>query len=151
MKFFLFLLAFAFSVSTNAQNEEPVDWSFSAKKINATTYEIHMTANIEKDWHIYSQTTPDGGPVATAISFNKNPLVKLSGKAREVGKLEQHFEELFDVQVKQFSNQVDFVQTITVKPGIKTVIAGSDGIYMACTERNCLPPRTQKFSLQISK
>ena len=150
MKFLFSLIAFAFSVSTHAQNENPVDWSFSAKKINATTYEIHMTASIEKDWHIYSQTTPDGGPVATAITFNKNPLVKFSGKVKEVGKLEQHYEELFEVQVKQFSSQVDFVQTVTVKPGIKTVIAGSVE-YMACTERNCLPPRTQKFSLPISK
>jgi hypothetical protein len=150
MKIFTFLLAIAVSISSFAQTEDPVAWQFSAKKINPTTYEIHLTALIDDSWHIYSQTTPDGGPVATSVIFNKNPLVKPSGKTRELGRLEQHFEELFGVQVKQFSNKVDFVQTVTVKPGIKTLVSGTVE-YMACNDRECLPPKTKKFSVQIEK
>lgn len=150
MKTFFLLLTMTLAFSAGAQNADPVDWSFSAKKINATTYEVHLTAIIDEGWHIYSQTTPDGGPVPTTIIFNKNPLVKATGKVKEAGRLEQHFEEIFDVQVKQFSNKVDFIQTVTVKPGIKTVIAGSVE-YMACHDTECLPPKTKKFSISISK
>src|SRR5258706_15750219 len=107
-----FLLAFVLSsivAVSFAQIENPVQWNFSAKKINATTYEIHLTAKVESDWHIYSQTTPEGGPIPTSISFNRNPLLSFDGATKESGKLEQHFEELFGVEVKQFSNKVDFI------------------------------------------
>src|SRR5258706_7759981 len=121
MKKFLFVFILSSIVADCfAQSDNPVKWDFSAKKINATTYEVHLTAKIEDEWHIYSQTTPDGGPVATSISFNKNPLLSFDGSAKESGKLEQHFEELFGVQVKQFSNKVDFIQIVKLKNNVKT-------------------------------
>src|SRR5258706_15344138 len=110
----LFSLCILFSIATIgfSQVQDPVAWSFSVKKINATTYEVHLTAKIEDEWHIYSQTTPEGGPVPTEIVFNKNPLLSLDGGVKESGKMEQHFEKLFGVDEKQFSNKVDFVQVI---------------------------------------
>ena len=137
----------AFSL-VNGQVRNPVEWSFSAKKINATTYEIHMTAQIENGWHTYSQTTPEGGPVPTSISFVKNPLVSLSGPAKEVGKLEKHHEKIFGVIVKQFSDRVDFVQTVTLKSAAKTAIKGSVE-YMVCNDHECLPPSTENFSIEL--
>ena len=131
-----------------AQIENPVRWSFSSKKINATTYEVHLAATIEDGWHIYSQTTPDGGPIPTAVSFSKNPLVTLNGNVKEVGKLEKRFEELFGVEVKQFSDKVDFVRTVQIKAGVKTTINGSVE-FMACNESECTPPKTQKFSIAL--
>src|SRR5579875_1559752 len=89
--------------AVHAQVKDPVRWSFFSKKINASTYEVHLTATIESGWHTYSQTTPEGGPVPTSISFTKNPLLTLEGKTKEIGKLEQHNEPLFGVDVKQFS------------------------------------------------
>ena len=72
-----------FSASCFAQIKDPVKWSFSAKKIDATTFEVHMTASIEDGWHIYSQTTPDGGPIPTTIEYTKNPqVIKLKGKVK---------------------------------------------------------------------
>jgi len=75
--------------------KSPVSWTATSKKIGDKTYEIHLTANIQNAWHIYSQTTPEGGPVPTSISFTKNPLVINQGVTKEVGKLEQHNEPLF--------------------------------------------------------
>jgi len=98
-----------------AQILDPVSWTATSKKINDKTYEIHLTANIQNGWHTYSQTTPDGGPIATSLSFTKNPLLTMEGSAKEVGKLEKHFEPLFGVDVKQFSNKVDFVQLVKLK------------------------------------
>lgn len=132
----------------NAQVQDPVKWNYKLKKVNATTYEVHVTATIDKGWHIYSQTTPDGGPVPTTIKFAKNPLVTLAGKAKEVGKLEQRHEELFGVDVKQFSNSVSFVQVIKVKAAVKTSVIGTVE-FMVCNDTQCLPPTTNKFSLSI--
>lgn len=146
--FFLFVFATLFTTAAMAQVENPVQWNYSAKKINATTYELHLTASIEDGWHIYSQTTPDGGPVPTTINFTKNPLVTVNGKPKEVGKMEQRFEELFGVDVKQFSKKVDFVQTIVVKGKVKTSLNGTVE-FMVCNDRQCLPPSTQKFSIAL--
>jgi hypothetical protein len=131
-----------------AQVKNPVKWTFTAKKINATSYEVHLTAMLDNGWHLYSQTTPDGGPVPTSIAFTKNPLLTIEGTAKEVGKLEQHFEALFGVVVKQFSNRVDFVQTVKRKAGVKTTLNGTIE-FMTCNDHECLPPSTQKFSLEL--
>ena len=55
---------------------------------------------MDHGWHIYSQTTPEGGPVPTTIEFTKNPLVNLQGTAKETGKMEQRHEELFRSRCK---------------------------------------------------
>ena len=141
-----FLLLFSNFLFAQIQN--PVHWSYSAKKINATIYEVHLTANIEGRWHLYSQTTPAGGPVATTITFTKNPLLTMDGKIKEVGKLQQKHEPLFGVDVKQFSDKVDFVQIVKLKTPVKTNVAGSIE-FMVCDDKQCLPPSTQKFSILL--
>lgn len=132
----------------HAQVKDPVQWSFTTKKINAKTVELHLTATIEKGWHIYSQTTPEGGPVPTTVTLVTNPVLQLTGKIKESGKLEQHHEKLFGVDVKQFSGKVTFVLTVTKKTAVKTTIAGVVE-FMACNDHECLPPKKQQFSLKV--
>ena len=131
-----------------SQVKDPVKWAFTSKKINETTFEISLTATIDPAWHIYSQTTPEGGPSATVISFTKNPLLQFEGPVNEVGKLEQKHEELFGVDVKQFSNKVTFVQTVKLKAKAKTAVTGTID-FMTCNNRECLPPATHKFSVAL--
>ncbi|MFL5772621.1 MAG: protein-disulfide reductase DsbD domain-containing protein [Flavisolibacter sp.] len=148
MKLFVLLLTCTISINCLAQTDDPVKWEFSSKKINPNTFEIHLKAKVEDEWHIYSQTTPDGGPVATNITFTKNPLLTLKGDVREVGKLEQHFEKLFGVEVKQFSEKVEFIQTVIIKPGIKTSILGTVQ-YMTCNDEQCMPPKKVNFTIAL--
>jgi hypothetical protein len=148
-KCFLFLTAvFLVSMSGFAQVKDPIQWTFSAKKINATTYEVHLLAKIESGWHIYSQSTPDGGPIPTTIEFTKNPLITFDTKPKEIGKLEQHHEELFGVDVKQFSHMVDFVQTVKLKGKANTSVNGTVE-FMTCNDNECLPPKTVRFSIAL--
>lgn len=135
--------------TASAQIKEPISWSFTANKVNDVTYELHLTASVDRGWHIYSQTTPDGGPVATKIEFAKNPLATLNGAAKEEGKLEQKHEALFGVDVKQFSNKIDFVQVVKLKAKVKTNITGTVK-FMSCNDHECLPPKTQKFSIALN-
>lgn len=145
----LFLVLMTVPVVAYNQVQKPVKWSYAAKKLSDGKFEIHMTASIEKGWHLYSQTTPEGGPVPTSFTFTKNPLVTLSGNVKEVGKLETHFEKLFDVNVKQYSDKVDFVQVVTVKGNVKTNLSGKVE-YMLCDDKQCLPPATQQFSISLN-
>jgi thiol:disulfide interchange protein DsbD len=94
-KFTLFLFSVLIAAATMAQGTNPVSWSFNSKKISENVYEIQMTATIDQGWHLYSQQQPDDAIAQpTSFSFNKNPLISLDGKVKEVGKLEKHKDEL---------------------------------------------------------
>ncbi len=151
MKKIFFLLFLIFStVMLQAQILNPVSWAITSKKIKDKTYEVNLTATINNGWHIYSQSTPEGGPIPTSISFTKNPLFDLDGKTKESGKLEQRHEEIFGVDVKQFSNKVDFIQVIKLKSPVKTS-ANIVVEYMVCNDKQCLPPTSKKFSIALNK
>lgn len=146
MRSLLFLLLLCFSATAYAQ--DPVSWNFSSKKINNDTYEIHMTAALSDPWHIYSQSSPEGGSLPTSITFAKNPLLTLDGKVKENGQMKSHFEKVFDVTVKYYENNVNFVQTVKLKTKAKTKISGSI-VYMVCTASECKPEATENFTLAL--
>lgn len=148
MKQLFLAVALFFSVGAFAQAKNPAKFTFEAVKKTADTYEIVITANVESPWHIYSQNTPKGGPVPTKITFKANPLVKLNGAAKEVGKMENVKDKTFGVNVMYYSNKVQFVQTVKVKAGTKTNISGTIE-YMVCDDEMCLPPKKVPFEVKL--
>ena len=136
------------TVSAAAQIQDPVDWSYSVKKVSADTYTFTATANIEGDWHIYSQTTGKGGPVPTKINFNKNPLITVVGTTKETGQVKQVYDELFKTTVRFIGETAAYTQTIKVRGGVKTNISGFVA-YMVCDDRQCLPPSKKTFDLKL--
>ncbi len=133
-----------------SQMADPVKWNYSAKKIGDKTYELHLTASIQTNWHLYSQQQPDDAIInPTTIRFNKNPLVTLDGKIREVGKMELFKDEKLKLSANQYSGKVDFVQVLKLKTGAKTNITGSVE-YQTCDDKKCLPPKTVNFSVSLN-
>lgn len=72
----------------------------------------------------------------------------MNGKTKELGKLEQRHEELFGVDVKQFSNKIDFVQVVKLKAPVKTSVDVAVE-FMVCNDKQCLPPSTKKMSIAL--
>lgn len=145
------LITLCFTVVTSlaiGQIKNPVSWNYEAKKKSADTYEVVITADVERPWHLYSQKTGKGGPIPTSIRIKPNPLVKVLGPAKEIGKLEKTFDENFKTNVLYFSDKVQFVQTVKVKGGIKTNISGTVE-YMVCDDSKCLPPVKKSFDLKL--
>ena len=148
-KRFFALIVMALSVSTvKAQIENPVSWSFSAVKKSDKVYSVTLTATIDKQWHIYSQTTPEGGPVPTSFTFKTNPLITLDGKVTETGKLVTYYDKYFGVNVKYFGGKVVFTQTVVLKAAIKTNITGTL-VYEVCNDEKCLPAKTVPFDIKL--
>lgn len=130
-----------------AQN--PVSWSFSAKKINSNTYEVHMSATIQSGWHLYSQVQPeDAIAIPTTFEIKSNPLFTLNGKIKEVGKLEKFVDKELDLSANQYSGKVDFVQVVNMKAKVKTNLIGSVE-YQTCDDKKCLPPKTVNFNIAL--
>ena len=135
------------AVFAKAQINNPVIWTYTAKKIADKTYELHMTATIGSNWHLYAQDAGKG-PEPTTFVFTPNPLVKLDGKVKEVGKQEQSFDKNFNSTLKYYANKVDFVQKVKVKSSTATVVKGVVN-FMVCNDRQCLPPRDVSFTISI--
>jgi hypothetical protein len=135
------------SLAMKAQN--PVNWSFTAKKIADKTYEVHMTATIQSGWHLFSQNQPeDAIAVPTGFKLNSNPLLTLDGKIKEVGDMEKFHDKKLDISAHQYSNKVDFVQVVKLKAKAKTNVTGSVE-FQTCNDEKCLPAKTISFTVSI--
>ncbi|CAN5727766.1 hypothetical protein BH11BAC4_BH11BAC4_09970 [soil metagenome] len=142
--FSILVLCFSFA---QAQLDNPVKWNYTAKKIADKTYELHITALIDGNWHVYAQDAGEG-PEPTSFSFTANPLVKLDGKVKEMGKLEKTYDPNFKSVLKYYGKQVDFVQKIKLRSAANTIVKGTI-TYMVCNDKKCLPPKEMPFSIKV--
>jgi len=138
-----------FTLSIHAQSASKVSWKYSAKKLEGDQYEIRLSATIQPGWHLYSQNqTKDAIALPTMIQFNKNPLVIISGKVKEVGKLYDEVEKATRTRSRFYKETVDFIQVVSMKGAAKTAINGEIE-FMVCDDKQCLPPETVKFSVKL--
>ncbi|HMK03242.1 MAG TPA: protein-disulfide reductase DsbD domain-containing protein [Ferruginibacter sp.] len=142
------MLLLVFATLANAQINNPVKWTYTATKIADKTYELHITANIDGNWHLYAQDAGEG-PEPTTITFSSNPLLNFEGKVKEVGNMEKSYDKNFKSVLKFYGKKVDFVQKVKVKSPVATVVKGSVS-FMVCNDRQCLPPKDVPFSISIS-
>ncbi|MBK7433482.1 MAG: hypothetical protein IPI66_05915 [Chitinophagaceae bacterium] len=145
---FIFLFS-ALALISQAQVLSPVLWTFSSKKIGDKSYEIRLTANIQKSWHMYSQTQPADAIVnPTVVSFKTNPLVKLDGKLVELGKLELYKDKKLGISANQYSDKLEYVQKVKLKSSAKTKMVGSVE-FQTCDDKKCLPSKKVDFSIAL--
>jgi hypothetical protein len=131
-----------------AQSSKQVNWSYTAKKIADKTYEVHMTAAIGGDFHLYAQDAGGEGPIPTSFTFTKSPLLTLDGKVKENGQLVKKFESAWSHDVKYYEKTVDFVQLVRLKSNVKTNLAGKVE-FMVCNDHECLPPADVDIKVNI--
>ena len=148
MKKLAFVLAL-FMVGSIAFAQNPVSWAFTSKKISDQVYEIHMTATIQPGWHLYSQKQPeDAIAQPTSFVFTKSPLLSFDGNVKEIGKLETYRDDKLDISANQYSNKVNFIQTVKLKGKAKTAVTGKLE-FQTCDDEKCLPPKTQNFTIAL--
>ncbi|MBS1916108.1 MAG: hypothetical protein JST87_07515 [Bacteroidetes bacterium] len=152
MKKILFSILLLASIQiVSAQSSKQVQWSYTAKKIADKTYEIHMTATINGDFHLYAQhqhIAGDVGPVPTTFTFTKNPLLVLDKEIKETGKVIKKHEDAWKGDVNYYEKTVDFVQVVKLKTNVKTNLAGKVE-FMVCNEKQCLPPSEIEINVNI--
>jgi hypothetical protein len=144
----LFGIALLTGTFAMAQSSKQVSWTYSAKRIADRTYEVHMTATIGGDFHLYAQDAGGDGPIPTAFTFTKSPLLTLDGNVQEKGQLVKKFETAWNHDVKYYEKTVDFVQVVKLKSNIKTSLAGKVE-FMVCNDHECLPPADVDIKVNI--
>ena len=145
MRTFLLLLLTACTLTAaSAQMTKPVSWAFSAEKVADGTFDVTISADIQNGWHVYSQFTPEGGPVPTSVTLDLGEKVHT---AKETGARSEHMDELFGVEVIDFSETFTIEQRVKVPAGA-TVLTGTVE-YMTCNGESCLPPTEVPFTISL--
>ena len=143
MKTRILLLFLIISTSLSAQIIEPVKWNITEHKTSDTTLEIHYNATIDEGWHLYSNILPEGGPLATEVTYSMLEGVELVGDLVADRVAIEEYSNVFSMVLNNFIEEVTFVQKIKLlSPQYK--IAG-DLRYMACDNGTCIPPTTVAF------
>ena len=145
-----FVTALILMVSVNAQPGKQVQWNYSVKKIAAKTYEVHLLATINGDYHLYSQDAGGTGPLPTSFTFSRNPLIVLNGKVKETGKLISKYEAVWKHDVRYYEKTVDFVQVIKLKSNVKTSLDGKVE-FILCNDKHCLPPAKEEIKVNVGE
>ncbi|MBF7093073.1 thioredoxin family protein [Flavobacterium sp. ALJ2] len=142
---YLLLLVFAFA-KVQAQIINPVKWEASIEKKSDSEYLLSFKGAIESGWHVYSQFTPEDGPLPAEFIFhdNKNNY-DLVGKTTE-SETQREFNEIFGVDEIFFSDKVVFTQLIKqINPEKKTIQVELS--YQVCKE-NCIS-ETKYFEFNL--
>ena len=147
MKKALFLLLAILSLSTlKAQILEPVKWKTRTEKISDTEFYLVMDGTIEKDWHVYSQFTPENGPLAAEFTFeNAKGNFEIIGKAKE-SPYKKQFNDVFEVDEYYFEKSVTFKQKVKItNPNVTSIKIILD--YQVCKDA-CIN-ENKKFTFAI--
>lgn len=135
----ILILLSIISFGVQAQIFDPVKWETSVVKISETDYDLVATAKIESGWHLYSQTVPEDGPIATTFTFEGNENYQKRGNTKE-GAGHEVDDKVFNMRIKYFEEKAIFKQRIRVT-GKKSIQIEGIVEYMVCDDASCLPPK----------
>lgn len=113
-KLYFLLLALLAFANVNAQMLDPAKWTTKIEKKSTNTFLLTFEGTIEKEWHLYSQFTPDGGPLPLEVIFkNAKGNFTLVGKAKE-SKTRTAYNDIFEVNETFFEKKAQIIQEIKV-------------------------------------
>lgn len=131
---------------------DPVQWTLSADSQSVRPggkVLAKLTATIDAGWHVYSPTTPPGGPIPTTLSLAGNPAI--SGFHIYQPKPERKLDPNFGIDTETFQNKVVFLVEIALQkdaaPGPLDLTA--EVRYQCCNDTSCLPPKRKTASTTI--
>jgi thiol:disulfide interchange protein len=124
------------------QKLNPVQWSVVPSSTTAAPGGVataRIVAKLDPGWHIYSLTTPEGGPTPTTLELEPNAAVA-SAKFFQP-KPNSKFDNNFKIDTEVYEGEVAFFGQFAIgpeaKPGQQPVSITAR--YQACTEKECLP------------
>jgi thiol:disulfide interchange protein DsbD len=151
-RFLAFAALLSFASLASAQRLDPVQWSLTtgtSKIPPGATVLTFLEAKIESGWHLYSPTTPKGGPIATTINVAENPAV--AGSKVYQPKPERRFDPNFTLDVESFSGDTRFLLPVEIRKDATGAIELTAKVrYQACDEKQCLPPKTKTPTLALT-
>ncbi|MBR6292161.1 MAG: thioredoxin family protein [Bacteroidales bacterium] len=148
MKRFLIVLAgILMAFGLQAQQLDPVKWTYKVNETSATEAELVFTAKLDAGWHLYSQYTDPNGPLAIVFEFTESADYQRVGKVQEP-KPHEEMDEIFGCVVKSFSGTVVFRQKIKRLNDKDFTVKGIVS-YQLCNDGSCIAPEDHDFSFKV--
>ncbi len=142
--YFVFFLLYA--NSSTAQMKDPVKWSTDVKPLGNNEFQIDFNAKIDDGWFLYAQELEPGGPLPSKFDFSQNGDVKLLGKIKEIGKVKEGVDPIFETFVRKYSGKVTFQAKVkSSKPKLDLKIPL---MYMSCNDESCVK-LDEEFSVSL--
>ena len=125
--------------------ESPVTWSYAIAPISEETYKVFYKADISDGWTVYSQHLDDGGPIPTSVTYDQKVT---TSDNQEKGYKKEGLDPYFDMNVVKYLAKEPFVvsEVITSKEDKVTGYL----TYMACDDKQCLPPTDVNFGFDLT-
>ncbi|MDE5418113.1 thioredoxin family protein [Labilibaculum sp. DW002] len=137
-RFLILLMGIVFSSLTlPAQILQTVNWDFTTERISDTEVNLVFKAQIDKEWHLYSQHFEDGGPVRLSIDFAESDNYQLIGDVEEITKAKSEFDEIFEMDIQYFVSEALLKQKIRLLTDKAFTIEG-EMEYQTCREGECV-------------
>jgi thiol:disulfide interchange protein DsbD len=136
-------------MSLNAQDSEPVSWTYELTKLNSLEYQISFNAEIIEGWKLYSQFSPEEGSVATSFKFlnNNNNYV-----ADEIFNEEPYiigYDNVFKMDLFYFEGKANFKQSVKLNNKDVNQIK-IEVEYSSCDDELCIF-RNETFNIVLDK
>lgn len=132
-KIWLLAILSFLSLGAYAQMQDPVKWKSRIEKLSDTEYQVFLDASLEGEWHMYSQYTPENGPLPMEFIYNNaQGNYEPQGKATE-SKYEVKYNDIFEVDEYYFAKEAQFSHVIKVtNPDTQNIQLELS--YQACTD-----------------
>ena len=125
---------------------DPAHWSLELQPAAAppgSKIQARLEAKLDAGWHLYSLTTPPGGPNPTTIRLTDNPTVASFRVFEPPPK--RAFDPSFGLDTETYETDAIFLIEVELKNGAATgpTDIGAAVRYQSCNDRLCLPPTTR--------
>ena len=121
-----------------AQMKDPVHFKSELKMGKGAEAEIVFSATIDAGWHVYSTDLGSDGPIEATFNVVKMDGAERVGKLTPKGNVIKKFDKIFEMELKYFENQAQFVQKIKFTKPDYDIDCYLE--YGACNDESCLPP-----------
>jgi Disulphide bond corrector protein DsbC len=132
-----------------ARAEPPTRVSWSASIVRSRSplnQELKIVGNIDQGWHVYAMQQLPGGPTPLRVSLPLEQTVTIAGSPTGTSPQRRH-DPGFDLDTDFYS------ETFALNLPLRGDIAGPVTVsirFQACSERECLPPKTVDVQAAVS-
>lgn len=131
--------------------DDPVQWKLAPQNTRLAPGDkayFTLTATIEPGWHLYSPTTPAGGPIITKITFPQNAVFGAAKIYRPapVRKPDPNFQ----IETETYTGAASFlIEAETAKTASGKTPVDVAVRYQACSDVKCLNPVKKSAAAEI--
>jgi len=153
-RIFSSLLLLVVLPALSTAKEDPVQWTLGApagseKVAPGGKAYLALKATVGPGWHLYSPTTPAGGPIITKIQVAESPAIASYTVYRPppVRKLDPNFQ----IETETYTGAANFLlELATSKSASGSANVVATVRYQVCSDTQCLPPVKKTASAELT-